>query len=71
MKRTVHPNDSRQQIDSANGSATSSGAWVIEMRPVGSGRATDEHPMSDTTPHHNLIEQTFHHLRGFLDRLYR
>ena len=71
MKTKKSSKVSRPPIESTNGPATSSGAWVIEMRPASSGQPTAEQPTSRTPSSRDLFEQTFHHLRGFLDRLYR
>lgn len=71
MKRAKVSRVSRPPAESTNGSATSSGAWVIEMRPADSERPPAERSTSKTASSHELFEQTYHHLRGFLDRMYR
>ena len=71
MKRAKSPKGSSPQGDSTNDPTTHDGTWVIEMRRAGSGGTTVEQSKSRTPSSHDLFEQTFHHLRGFLDRLYR
>jgi hypothetical protein len=70
MKHTKSSGGSRPRTDATNGSATSTGAWVIEMRPAGSGPPAEEQSPSRTPSSRDLIEQTFRHLRSFLDRMY-
>ena len=71
MKRARVPKVSRPSVESTNRPAANDGAWVIEMRPAGSKRTTAERSTSRAPTSHDLFEQTFHHLRGFLERLYR
>jgi len=71
MKHVRVSKVSRPPVESTNGSAANDGAWVIEMRPAGSKRATAERSTSQAPTSHDLFEQTFHHLRGFLERQYR
>ena len=71
MKRTKFSKVSRPSIDSTNSPAANDGVWVIEMRPSASRRPTAERSTSRAPSSHDLFEQTFHYLRGFLDRLYR
>ena len=71
MKRAKPSRVSHPPVESTNGPAANDGAWVIEMRPAGSRRTTAERSTSQAPTSHDLFEQTFHHLRGFLERMYR
>ena len=71
MKRPKASRVSHPPVESTNGPSMNDGAWVIEMRPTGSKRPVAERSESPAPSSHDLFEQTFHHLQGFLDKLYR
>ena len=71
MSSTKSSTVSRSSMDSTNGPVANDGAWEIEMQASASREPTVEGSSSRERSSHDLFEQTFHYLRGFLDRRYR
>ena len=71
MRSTKSAKVSPSSTDSTDGPATNDGAWVVEMRRSDPKRLTVEGSSSQGQAGHALFEQTFHYLRGFLDRRYQ
>jgi hypothetical protein len=70
MESTKSARASRSPNDPKDGPAEKDGSWEIEMQPSTSARLAVEEPISQARAGQDLLEQTFHYLRGFLERRY-